>query len=127
MKKLLRQRKHKQWLQRLSIHQHYNRVIKMCTNYLERNLTISNSIDTLIFAHNHGFHRLYQLTASFIDVRFEAVFTSDEFLELSIDKMITLMPLLIYDAMSESDMENALLLWSKYKQIERKKHVDLMR
>lgn len=127
MEKRYRQRRHKQWLEQLSIEQHYNRVIEMCTDYFEQKLTTSNCIDMVIFAHNHGMHRLYRLTASFIDVHFETVFTSDEFLELSVDKMITLMPLLVYDEMSENDMENALLLWSKYKRIERKKCGDLMR
>lgn len=127
MEKRYRQRKHKEWLQRLSIREHFDRVIELCTNYLERKLTISNCIDMLIFAHNHRMHRLYRLTASFIDVHFETVFTSDEFFELTIDQMITLMPLLIYDEMAETDMENALLLWSKYKRVEQKNHIDLMR
>lgn len=127
MEKRYRQRKHKEWLQRLSINQHYNRVIEMCTDYLERKLTTSNCIDLLIFAHDHQMDRLYRLCASYIDIHFESVFTSDEFLELSIDKMITLIPLLVYDEMSESDMENALQLWSKYKRLERKKRVELIR
>lgn len=127
MEKRYRQRKHKEWLERLSIKEHYKRVIEMCTDYFERKLTTTNCIDMLIFAHNHGMERLYRLTASFIDVHFERVFTSDEFFELTIDEMITLMPLLIYDEMTENDMENALVLWSKYKRIERKTQVDLMR
>lgn len=127
MEKRNRQQRYKRWLAKLPIQQHFDRVIEMCTDYLGKKLTISNCIDTLIFAHNHGMHRLYQLTASFIDVNFESVFTSDEFFEMTTDQMIEFSPLLIYDEMSESDMQNALLLWSKYKRIERKKHVDLMR
>lgn len=127
MEKRYRQRKYKQWLERLPIEKHYLRVIEKCTDYLEQKLTTSNCIDMLIFAHNHGMQRLYRLTASFIDVNFEIVFNSDEFLELSFDQMVTMMPLLIYDEMTESDMENALQLWYKYKRIERKKCADLMR
>lgn len=127
MEKRYRKRKYKQWLARLPIERHYNRVIEMCTKYLERKLSTTNSIHTLIFAHSHGMDRLYRLTASFIDVHFESVFTSDEFFELSIDEMITLMPLLIYDEMNESDMQNALLLWYKYKRIERKQRGVVMR
>lgn len=127
MEKRYRKRKHKEWLERLPIEEHYNRVIEKCTNYLERKLTTSNCIDMLIFAHRHEMDRLYRLTASFIDVHFEHVFTSDEFFELSTDQMITLMPLLIYDEMKESDMENALQLWYKYKRIERKRRGAVMR
>lgn len=127
MERRYRKRKHKQWIERLPIERHYNRVIEMCTSYLEGKLTTSNCIDMLIFAHNHGMDRLYRLTASFIDVHFESVFTSDEFFELSIDEMITLIPLLIYDEMSESDMENALQLWYKYKRIERKQRGAVVR
>lgn len=127
MEKRYRQRKHRQWLERLPIEKHYNRVIDKCTDYLQQKLTTSNCIDMLMFAHNHGLERLYRLTASFIDVHFERVFTSDEFFELTIDQMITLMPLLVYDEMTESDMENALQLWYKYKRIERKKCVNLKR
>lgn len=127
MEKRYRQRKYKQWLERLSIKRHYQRVIEKCTDYLERKMTTWNCIDTLIFAHNHGMDRLYRLTASFIDIHFEHVFTSDEFFELSTDKLVTLMPLLIYDEMNESDMENALQLWYKYKCSERKRRGAVIR
>lgn len=127
MEKRKRQRQRKRWLQQLPIHRHFNRIIAICTEFLQRKLTAFNCIDTLFFAHNHGMHRLVELTASFIDVNFDAVFTSDEFFELTIDQLITLLPLLIYDEMTESHMEHALLLWSKYKRIERQKHIDLAR
>lgn len=125
--KRYRHRKREQWLQRLSIREHFNRIIEMCTDYFAQHLTISNCMDTLIFAHNRRMDRLYRLTASFIDRNFERVFTSDEFFELPVDKLITLIPLLIYDEMSETDMEHALQLWSKYKRVERKKEICLMR
>lgn len=127
MEKRLRHRKHKRSLRRLSIREHYHRVIELCTDYLAETLAISNCIDRLIFAHTRRMDRLYWLTASFIDVNFESVFTSDEFFELSVDQMITLLPLLIYDEMSETNMENALILWSKYKRVEQKRQIGLMR
>lgn len=120
MDRRTRKRKYKRWLRKLSIREHYDRVIRLCTDYFVQKLTISNCIDRLIFAHNCRLERLYQLTASFIDVNFEKVFTSDEFFELSVDEIITLAPLLIYDEMSETNMEDALILWSKYKRVERK-------
>lgn len=127
MEKRYRRQQRKQWLQQLPIEPHFRRIIRICTNYLKQNLSVSNCIDTLFFAHNHRMHRLAKFAASFIDVHFDAVFTSDEFFELTTDQIITLMPLLIYDEMAESQMENALLLWSKYKRIERKSQVNLIR
>lgn len=111
----------------LTIKQHYAHVIALCTNYLEQKLTVNNCIDTILFADSHGMERLSRLTAMFIDVNFEMVFTSDEFLELNTSQLIALMPLLLYNEMSEDDMKNAVLLWSKYKQSERKKSSHLMR
>lgn len=111
----------------LTIRQQYARVIAMCTKYLEQQLTVNNCIDTILFADGHGMKHLSHLAAMFIDVNFEMVFTSDEFLELNTSQLIALMPLLLYHEMSENDMENAVLLWSKYKQAERKKCSHLMR
>lgn len=130
MGKLKRQQKQKGkrlLLQSLSIDEHFHRTIELCTNYLVKHLSVSNCIDILLFAHDRQMNRLYQTTASFIDFNFEKVFTSDEFLELSVDQVISLIPLLIYNEMTETNMEDALQLWTKYKRVQRKKQIGVMR
>lgn len=111
----------------LAIRQQYNRVIEMCTEYLEQKMTVNNCIEMMIFADKHRMYRLSRMAAKFIDVNFETVFISDEFLELTIDQLLDIVPLLVYKEMTEDDIQNAILLWSKYKRVERKKCVNLIR
>lgn len=112
----------KQRVKRLTIRQRYVRVIEMCTDYLEKKLTIENSMDMILFASRHRMERLTQSAAMFIDVNFEKVFTSDEFLELSIDQVNILTTLLIYNEMTAEDLDNAVLLWAKYQRMVSKKN-----
>lgn len=112
---------------RLSIQQQYDRVIEMCTTYLAEKLTVWNAIDMIFFARNHRMTRLQATVALFIDVNHETVFTSDEFLELNIDQIIALSVLLIYNEMSSDNMENAILLWTKYQRTVQKKQHNFIR
>lgn len=114
----------KQGGKKLTIRQRYARVIEMCTDYLEKKLTIENCMEMILFANRHRMKRLTQTAATFIDVNFEKVFTSDEFLELSIDQLNILTTLLVYNEMAGDDLDNAVLLWSKYqRKMSKRKHI----
>lgn len=81
----------------------------------------------LLFADANEMQRLAVMSAIYIDVHFEKVLSSDEFLELTNEQMITLQSLLIYNEMTDADMDNAILLWSKYKTAERRRNSNLTR
>lgn len=112
--------------QKLTLQQRYDNVINMCSGYLARKLTVNNCIDMILFAKKHRMYRLLQLSAAFIDHNFEMVFTSDEFIELEPEHLFKLLPMLIYNEMTEDIMRNAIMFWFKYKKAERKKYIDVL-
>lgn len=107
-----------------NIKQRFDQIIEMCTDYLIKKLSVNSCIDLILFADRHKMHRLARDSAVYIDTNFENVLTSDEFLEMSTGELAALLPLLIYNEMNESDVTNAILLWSKYKKSQRKPYVD---
>lgn len=111
---------------KLSLQQRYDKVIKMCSDYLARKLTVNNCIDMILFARKHRIIPLHKLAAVFIDQYFDMIFTSDEFIELEPDQLFNLLPTLIYDEMTKDDIKNAIIFWSKYKKAERKKYTGVL-
>lgn len=109
---------------RKQIEQRYQSVVNMCCNYLNTKLDIYNCIEMALFAENHNLFALIKFSIQFIDRNFEEALTSDEFLEMSIQDMRKLLSLLEYNVMSKTDVRNAVLLWSKYKQKSRKQHLN---
>lgn len=93
----------------------FYQVYTMCCDYFVSNLTAGNCIDTALFAAEHQYNGLSDIAFDFIDKNFEKVFTSDEFLELSSEQMLQLIPLLEYNEMQAIDVERAISLWIKYK------------
>lgn len=109
---------------RKQVEQRYQSVVNMCCNYLNTRLDIYNCIEMALFAENHHLLTLITFSIQFIDRHFEKVLTSDEFLEMSIPNMHKLLSLLEYNVMSKTDVRNAVLLWSKYKEKSRKQHLN---
>lgn len=98
----------------------FNRVYKMCCDYLATKINADNCIDMTLFAEKHQFHRLTQSALKYIDEHFEWVFTSDDYLELPIIDLLKLIPLLIYNEMCKTDVVNATWLWINYRRPIRK-------
>lgn len=98
----------------------FNRVYKMCCVYLASKINVGNCIDMALFADKHQFHRLSQSALKYIDAHFEWIFTSDEFLELPVNNLFKLIPLLVYNEMCKMDAVNAICLWINYRRPVRK-------
>lgn len=106
------------------LEQRYKFVTDMCCEYLNTKVNIYNCIEMALFAHNHHLDALIKSSIQFIDRNYKEVFTSDEFLEMSIQNMRKLLLILEYNEMSKTDVRNAVLLWSEYKKNRRKKHLN---
>lgn len=92
----------------------------MCCDYLVSKINVDNCIDMALFAHKNQFHRLSQSVLRYIDKNFKWVFTSDEYLELPINDLLKLIPILVYDEMHETEVVNAISLWISYRRPIRK-------
>lgn len=109
-----------------SIQRRYNQILKNCSEYLSRKLTVNNCIEMILFGKKHRMQHLILSSAVFIDKNFEKVFVSDEFIEMTSCELFELLPLLIFDEMKKDDFINAVMFWSKYKPAERKKHTHVL-
>lgn len=107
-----------------SLKQRFDRVIERCSMYLIRKTTVDSCLDLILFANRHKMHRLSKYCAVFIDLTFEKVLSSDEFLEMNAEQLTALLPLLIYNEMTSMDMKNAIQLWAMYRKKERRQHIE---
>ncbi|KAL9694012.1 hypothetical protein quinque_013297 [Culex quinquefasciatus] len=89
-------------------------VIEACCAFLERQLDPTNAIGIANFAEQHGCETLKQKANQFIERNFTKICHEDEFLELSVIQLISLIRKDELNVQAERDVYDAVLKWVKH-------------
>lgn len=101
-------------------------VIQACSNFLGKQLHISNAIGFTLFAEQQNCDDLYQLSLSFTAKNFmEISEISDEFLRMNVDQLSILLKNNELNVTSEEEVFKALVKWLNHDD-ERKKHIQML-
>lgn len=110
-----------------SCHFQMPNVIQACSNFLGKQLHVSNAIGFTLFAEQQNCDDLYQLSLSFTAKNFmEIVQKSDEYLRLNVDQLSILLKNNELNVSSEEEVFKALLKWLQHDESKRKMHIQLL-
>ncbi|OWA51508.1 Kelch-like ECH-associated protein 1 [Hypsibius exemplaris] len=99
-------------------------VIDCCCHFLESQLDPCNALGIADFANQHGCTSLTKTAREFIDKHFADVSESEEFLQQSVCQLINLIKRDELVVKSESEVYNAVMLWIKYDEKNRRPHLE---
>lgn len=98
-------------------------VIQACSNFLGKQLHITNAIGFTLFAEQQNCDDLYQLSLSFTAKNFMEIYqNSEEFLRMNVEQLSTLLKNNDLNVTSEEDVFKALVKWLNHSD-ERKKNI----
>lgn len=89
-------------------------VIDACCAFLERQLDPSNAIGIANFAEQHGCSKLKQKANQFIERHFTQVCREEEFIQLTLTELISLIKKDELNVREETEVYNAVLSWVKH-------------
>ena len=101
-------------------------VIQACSNFLGKQLHISNAIGFTLFAEQQNCEDLYCVSLSFTAKNFMEIYqNSDEFLRINVDQLKTLLKNNELNVNSEEDVFKALVKWLNQSE-DRKEHIQTL-
>lgn len=104
----------------------YYQVINLCSKYLCKRVNNHNCIEMILFADDNELHALIEYCIQYAADHSEYIFTSDDFLEATVDQIKRLLFLFRYQPIPKNDIHNGILLWTAYKRRHRSKYSDEM-
>ena len=101
-------------------------VIQACSNFLGKQLHISNAIGFTLFAEQQNCEDLYEVSLSFTAKNFMEIYqNSDEFLRINVDQLKTLLKNNELNVNSEEDVFKALVKWLNQSE-DRKENIETL-
>ncbi|XP_033109239.1 kelch-like ECH-associated protein 1B [Anneissia japonica] len=99
---------------------HLKDVIDACSMFLEQELDPSNAIGISLYAEQHGLMDLQQKARDFVCRNFNKVSENDEFLNLNLREIVTLIKHDKLNVWCESEVYNACIRWVRHDEEKRK-------
>ncbi|XP_014775076.2 kelch-like protein 21 [Octopus bimaculoides] len=101
----------------------YPDIVSACCEFLRRQLDHNNCLGIEQYAQVHSCHDLQNDAHKFALENFSMVVKSDEFLDLSLDRLLTYTSSDLIDVRKEEVVYDAVMRWVKYDLDERKQHL----
>lgn len=99
-------------------------VIQACCDFLERQLDPSNAIGICSFAEQHGCIELCKKANQYIESHFSQICQEEEFLQLNVHQLITLIKKDELNVQDEKEVYNAVIKWVRHDEDNRHKKME---
>lgn len=99
------------------------KVVKMCSDFLQKQIHPSNCLGIASFAASHGCRSLQTAAEEFVEDHFAEVMKHDEFLHLPLDSTVQLLSSDCLNVGKEEVIFEAMMTWLCYCPQERLKHI----
>lgn len=98
-------------------------VVNACCNFLAKQLHPSNCLGFALFAEQQSCHALFQLSTSYTSQHFMQVCKNQEFNQLNVEQLATLLKSDDLNVSTEQDVFHALIAWVQFDFAAREKYI----